>query len=129
MNSADKLQMLKIIVSSKKIEHLKSTSLIHLSVDNETASSNLVSHNFFPPTFLRSSKTEDPTSTKKIKPSRYGLTAYPLSFFCVNLSKLRVNKGKEMVSFKANSGSLVYHSLTSAVSAVTARPRLELMSF
>jgi hypothetical protein len=100
MNSADKLQKLKITVSSITFEHLKSTSLIHLSVDNETASSNLTSHNFFPPTFFKSSKTEDPTSTKKINPRRYGLTAYPLSFFCVNLSKLRVNKGKKMVSFK-----------------------------
>jgi hypothetical protein len=100
MNSADKLQKLKVKVSSITFERLKSTSLIHLSVDNETASSNLASHNFFPPTFLRSSKTEDPTSTKKIKPRRYGLTAYPLSFFCVNYSELRVNKEKEMVSFK-----------------------------
>jgi hypothetical protein len=93
MSSADKLQKLKIIVPSITFEHLKSTSLIHFSDDNETASSNLASHNFFPPTFLRSSKNEDPTSTKKIKPRRYGLTEYPLSFFCVNLSELRVNKG------------------------------------
>lgn len=100
MNSADKLQQLKITVSSKTFEHLKSTSLIHSSDDNGTASSNLASHNFFPPTFLRSSKTEDPTSTKKMKPRRYGLTLYPVSFFCVNKRKLRVNKGKEMVSFK-----------------------------